>query len=482
MEAEDLNGKPGSSLITGGGQKMRKSRLQRNSYTISLLREGLRAQLLTQQQVLQFQNESMEMLQELIGQYTQGESTSVTTEIAEELMTSLLYATDAWLSGLEEPEEAVGQLTTMTLRQIHEKGLAAIRQCFEETKRLYQDAAVNKLDVPVDAYHLSIDDSIPVFLRKYSMIFGAHHTMASIDYPLAHDDMQVQGVFYIKQYLERFKLETEFCKLFDHQDLLELLVCYGRENRVNYRIELFNIFELVRNNAVFSLLAGGEPNGLRISEVQFNSLEQQFTGLAKRQLKVIISEATERLLERLPLSPAVKKYILQGVDDLSQRLVNGTKHHSLHKVVLTERAVAAKSLSVMFNEENRMSDVQLRRLLDELASCGNAEDKVRLMAARVQSLHDYLDLLESGCFYGEEYGELFRESSDLELAVLVKHVFYEELREDSVELREIVMHKQEYSLEWHYEFARALQGMEPERLQAVGRLADELDYEQMSFY
>lgn len=52
-----------------------------------------------------------------------------------------------------------------------------------------------KLDVPVDAYNLTIDESLPVFMNNYNIIFEAQNTMASIDYPLAIDNMQLQGVF-----------------------------------------------------------------------------------------------------------------------------------------------------------------------------------------------------------------------------------------------------------------------------------------------
>lgn len=52
-----------------------------------------------------------------------------------------------------------------------------------------------KLDVPVDAYQMTIDESLPVFMKHYDIIFEAQNTMASIDYPLAIDDIQLQGVF-----------------------------------------------------------------------------------------------------------------------------------------------------------------------------------------------------------------------------------------------------------------------------------------------
>ena len=46
--------------------------------------------------------------------------------------------------------------------------------------------------------------------------------MASIDYPLAIDDMTIQGVYYLKQYLTYLKIETEFCQMFNQDDLRDL--------------------------------------------------------------------------------------------------------------------------------------------------------------------------------------------------------------------------------------------------------------------
>lgn len=113
--------------------------------------------------------------------------------------------------------------------------------------------------MPVDAYTLTIDESLPVFMNHYNVIFEAQNTMASIDYPLAIDNIELQGVFYIKQYLERLLIETRFCHFFNHHDLMYVLANFGRICHFNYRIELFNIFELMINNAVFSLLSGAKP-------------------------------------------------------------------------------------------------------------------------------------------------------------------------------------------------------------------------------
>lgn len=172
-----------------------RSRLKQNQYTLSLLQEGQRSGVIPSQKVYQIQVEVVQVLQRLILRYTQGASTSVTTETAEGIMTSLLYAIDAYALQYENPEEALTRLNLESIKDIHSKGVELLRCYFEETKQLYQEVKKIKLDVPVDAYHLTIDESLPVFIKHYDIIFEAQNTMASIDYPLAVDDMRLQGVF-----------------------------------------------------------------------------------------------------------------------------------------------------------------------------------------------------------------------------------------------------------------------------------------------
>ncbi|CAM3593887.1 DUF6179 domain-containing protein [Marinicrinis lubricantis] len=479
MEFEDLKTHRKLTVYRG----IRKADLHRNMYTISLMNEGLRAGLLTTQESARIQHAFMQILQELIYKYTQGESTSVTTETAESLLSSIMYAADAYLYSYEEPERAMVYLKTSDVRRIYEKGLERVRRCFEETKQLYDELAANKLNVPVDAYLMTLEESIPVFLRKYGILFDAHNTMASIDYPLAVDDMRLQGVYYIKQYLERLKLETDFCRLFDEQELLELLIHYGRECRFNFRIELFNIFELVLQHAVFSILSGGKAGCVQISEVQYKILEQQFMNINESQIRSVIENGMQRLQQELQIQNVLMKmYMDWNTEDFVKRVSHAAKHDSLRSVIITWREKEAKSMVLSFDEQDRMSDVDLRRRLQEIKGCVNKEDKIKLIVSRFHSFFDYIDLLESNSLYGDEYEALFTAFGVMELAILVTIVFYEELRNESPDLPSMLFMDKEYSVEWQLYFHQYLKGLSRERLQDVEKKMKEIGYEQITFF
>jgi hypothetical protein len=450
---------------------------------LSLVSEGQRSGLLDQREAVRIQYELLELLQELIGRYTQGESSSVSVDTAERLLASAVYALDAHLKSLKAPGEAITALKSADIRTLHAQGVERIRQVLEEVRRLYLEVRKNRLDVPVDAYNATIDEALPAFLKKYDILFDAHNTMASIDYPLAVDDMRLQGVFYIKQYLERLHIEDQFCRQWERDELILLLENYGRVCRFDYRIELFNIFELVFHHALFSVLSGGDVRRILISPVQYARLEHLFIHADAAAVDAMIRRAVDGLLEQLPpQEPGTEDYLKQCCPDLVRRIVNAAEHRNLQAVIIADRQERVSPAVISLKPGGGMSDARLRRLLDDIGNSESTEDKVRLIREKFQSLHDYLDLLESGCLYGEEYEALYDAFGEMELAVLCKIVFREELRGGTAELADIIREREETEHEWQHQLIEYMKRQDDRRIRTVDEWIGRIDYEDISFY
>jgi len=164
-----------------------------------------------------------------------------------------------------------------------------------------------------------------------------------------------------------------------------------------------------------------------------------------------------------------------------QRAAHAAKNNSLRSVIITEQRKAARSVVISFSEADRMNDLKLRRLLQDITACGEKEEKVKIISSSIHSLYDYLDLLESGILYGDEYEALFHTFGDMELAILAKIVFYEQLRSESLDLPSILLLENEFPMEWQMQFVQCLQKMHQGRLQHIEKHMNELDYEQMRF-
>ncbi len=461
---------------------MNRSRLKRNQFTVSLLQEGLRTGIITSEQANQIQLGILQVLQQLIHRHTQGESTSVSTDTAEGMMASLLYAMDTYIFECKYPEEAIVHLKKKPIREIHEKGIVLLHHYFEETKQLYQKVKKSKLDIPVDAYQMTIDESLPVFLKHYNIMFEAQNTMASIDYPLAMDDMKLQGVFYIKQYLERLHLETKFCQLFLHEDLIYILTNFGKINRCHYQIELFNLFELVVNNAVFSLLSGGKANSVKITEGQFNQLNQMLMECRPSQRHALLHEATDQLQKTLQTDQELTHYLNKYRDELVQRVNNAVEIGSFDRLIIREIDQSEKNISLILHANDRMSDQQMRQLVDQVMEMDQTEEKVQRIRERVFSLYDYLDILDAHCLFDEEYAVFFDALENIELAILSKIVFYELLRERTEDFSVILTEEVDTEDEWKIHFIAFLQRLNKTRIQTIGSLIYQINEEDLSLY
>lgn len=185
-----------------------------------------------------------------------------------------------------------------------------------------------------------------------------------------------------------------------------ILINFGKISRFNYHIELFNIFELMINNAVFSLLSEGKANHVRISEVQFEQLNRILTASSATQRTEWIHEAFNQLQKSLQMEQPLMDYINLYKGELIQRVNNAATIGSFEMLIIREIKGHEKSIVFKLNENDRMSAIQMRSFLDHILQSDNTEEKVQLIRTHFVSLHDYLDLFQAGCLFNGDYEAL----------------------------------------------------------------------------
>ncbi|MTI65360.1 MAG: hypothetical protein FH753_02030 [Firmicutes bacterium] len=465
--------------------KLKRSNIKKNQYTISLLNEALRVGLLNMQEVCNIQSEIKFLLKDLIMRYTKGESTSVTIETTENLLSSIMYAIDAYTYSFHSLNKAIEHLKKNDMKKIYEKGIELISLCYEETIELYKKISKNKLNVKLEAYNLTIWEAIPLFFKKYEIIFGAHNTMASIDYPLALvvDDIEFRGVFYINKYLKHFNLETKFCKYFNEEDIEKTLENFGKMTKMDYKIELINIFELVFNNAIFSVLSGGKARNINISKYQYEYLNERLTLLNTNEITLLIERGSEILIDTLNISDLdILEYIKEYKKKFLLRVKNAVKNKSLNNLIVTGREEEFKENVYLFKENKRMSNSDFNLTVKKISRCRKTIDKISIIKSNISSLNDMLDIFNAHCLYGKEFKLVFDLLGDMELTILSKIVFYEELRDDNRSFLNIILDSKEAKDEWQIHFIEYLQNLEKNRINFIEKYFSEINYEEISFY
>ncbi len=456
------------NLTTASQASLLRENLNKYRYTLSLLQEGIRIGVFDEQIINRIQIEIAAILKDLIRRYTNGESSSVRTETAEKLMNSVFYALDAYMTSFNDPEQSLVCLKTESILKIYEKGIRLITLCLADAKMLYREIRQKKLDVPFEVYNTSIDEALPDFFKNYEIVFDAHDTACVLDYPLVFDDMNRQGVYYIRNYLVNLSTETEFCRLFNKEDILKLFINYGRLYRIDFQKSPINIFEVIINNVVFSVVAGNHGSQLDISLSEAEFLRSWFGKQKPTEMSLRVDEAFAKITADLQITGTKLRNYLGCYKRLFYpRLLNAIKNDSLLNMIVTETDEEPETGSIAFQTGIKMDELSFDMLIEHIMAMSDIREKIDLIVSNVHSIEDFMDLFQADCLYGDEFMQLFNVLGDIELAVLGKVVFLDELRDEHLDLSSSSISKKQFDKEWQSQYCRFIQNLNQDRMKTI---------------
>ncbi|MBC7959787.1 MAG: hypothetical protein H7X94_07965 [Vallitaleaceae bacterium] len=407
------------------------------------------------------QGQIMAILEKLILLYTQNESTSIRVEKAEQLLTSIHYVITMGMKGSKTANNR-------PLLEIYEEGYLQLEALVTETKTLFLQAAKDRLDVPSEVYNDTFDKAIPLFFKKYDVKFNAHETMCTIDYPLTFDKMDLQGILYIKNYLELLRIETQFCKLFSDATVTNTLLLFCKKHRLDPLNTPVNLFEIVFNNALLSVLLDNDDVFVEIYQEDYTFIEAKLKQLGDDEIKEIILDATLKLVDILEIDqPELIAYVHQYTALFIPRVQNAIKYETFANILMYD--AQSEEDELIFEVKHKMTDEQFTEFIDQLLAFESTEDKMILIQEKMRSLEDFVDMLASDCLFDVEYQTAFDLLNDLELSFLGRIIFQEEMSEDYFHLSLPMIHKKasELDISWQEEFMKYLKRLSPQRLEIV---------------
>jgi hypothetical protein len=388
------------------------------SYFHTLVSEGCRHSILKPSELQTLQYQLLKLLTDQFNRYTSGQSSSVPVETGQQIQQSVFYTVGYYLKSLPAVQAGLEALQSCTLSELYAKGQKLIELHFQEAQKLLHTLQQERLDTDIYAYNSTLMEGIPIFFTSYDMDYGAHDNPGSVDYPLCLDKMNLTGIDYVLTYLQKLKLENEICRCFSMDEIKELLEGYDLE----YKDLLFNLFELVFNNAIGCLLLGRSDGFLKISPQDRQYLQYELSQLSLEQLSRLVDDASDRLIESLyASSPMLEDYIAGAAAALKIRLKNALETGSLQHLFLSFREKTATG-TILYEDGKGLDDETFRLLSEEIRSCRYISDKLLLIKKEPLSRKDLVDLLECGCFYGDEFSALFESLEPIQLALLVRHI------------------------------------------------------------
>ena len=255
------------------------------SYFELFIKKALDSGLISSIEAETIQMQTVEILIERINRYTHYESSSVRTEVAQDIMQSILYTIGFYLKSLPDTSYALIALKENRLRDLFQKGNRQIKEQVNKAKLLWYVVRSSVIRLDNLAYCETITNGIAGFFLNYDYEFAAHHTPGIIDYPLAYDKMDLVGIEYMYIYLKKLYWEHSFCAKFPESTIDKLF-----RQQADYQSLLVNIFELVFINAIAARMLRKPVTALNITEAEREYLQKNLESLSQDELGFLLQK------------------------------------------------------------------------------------------------------------------------------------------------------------------------------------------------
>ena len=295
------------------------TKLSGRDYLVTLIREAQAARLIPPETPARIQKESMDIVASLAAELTDGASSSIRIEQAQELLLSVFYTAGLALKACDIADEAALRLATEPFRNIYSDGEKIIKKKLASAHMLHRQVSKNLFSTKNVFYASTLIDGIKGFFKLYNPKFGAHETHITADYPTFIPVNDLTGIEFIEKYLEYLDLENRFLLCFDPKAVDAMLFRFDE----GYDELVLNLFEQVLTEALCCSITGSPASSFDCNET---IIREQLAGKSPLEVEALFCRAFDSLSYELSkstgckLSPGVVSYVRRSIPAITKRI------------------------------------------------------------------------------------------------------------------------------------------------------------------
>lgn len=401
--------------------------------------------------------ERLGLLKTQLKYYTKDESSSVMVEVAENLLEGIDYTIGFYLKTFDTVELMLKVLKNNTLSEMLKTGRDLIKETFDESKKLLEYIAKNKLKINNYSYDDTIDHGIPLFFKEYEYFFTPHEGSGSIDYQLYMDNWNYKGIEYIRNYLKILSLENEFCSYFDIYEINELLKGYDKRSEEL----LINVFELVLINSLGLIICDKSLNSLNLSNTDRELIKSKLAKISPEKLQEELLQYADTCCAILNIeNKDLISYIKKSTIKLTDWLYESIKVNKLETVFISFKENIDEEF-IEYIDGQKLSNAAFKNLSEKIRESSSMHDKIKLINNNIKSLEDLIDMLNAECIFEDEFMLLFKGLSKTYIILLAKHI-------------SDFSFNNEYEKEWYPEFKKYILSLSEEDQKSIGKFKERI--------
>jgi hypothetical protein len=286
------------------------------------------AETLNDEQAAIVQQKIYKLLAKQIKLYTVGDSSSVTTDTAKELLTSIIFTLDL---SLAKHNATYMDLLSNDIEDVFREGQEMIREKTGEGKARLETM---KQTAPTYAneFYWATYRGIKTFFACYNPLFLAHQIPGEIDYPLCIPLSEKQlGIEYINDYLKRVLFENHILSIFNSDFVSALLrKCY-----MDFETLPVSLCEPVIINAAGLTFLGEDALSLSFPSSYAAKMKTIASAMSESELKNALKNSAGTLCSSLDIFEQSRlTYVKQTVLNIAPRFMASIASGDLSKIFI----------------------------------------------------------------------------------------------------------------------------------------------------
>lgn len=270
--------------------------------------------------------ELLPLVEKLTFKYTSGDSSSVTYETARMLMEAIVYC-------IREYEEGSGEFDIRTIERVeaataYRLGYEAVIAKVHKTRELYHGILEEFNDYNCRNLKETFLDGIPGFFLWYDPKFKPQEHILTLDYPTVRPVYDLCGVDAIYRYVQNIRIENDFLKAFDGEQVKLLLERVMPDFKNLYYDNIANAVLLI----VTGCIIAGKPVGkLLLSEKDLPVIKEYFGEDSEETAQDKINNLLSGMFQKVfHDSDGVMEEYFEGLGkEYAFRILNGIRNDSL---------------------------------------------------------------------------------------------------------------------------------------------------------
>ena len=376
-----------------------RSKLKAKDYFRTLVSEGTEKQLLTEFDTEKIQTGLIETLYGICSALCEKGNSSMRTEDAEEIASSVMYTLSVILKKSPTPESAIERLKNESIENLFQEGRMSLVSLITRARGKW--AVINKALFETENvyYSSTLNDGMKAFFANYNYETASHKNVITCDYPLCIDLREEDGIEFIYNYLCNFKYENDFLNKFSAENIHSLMLCLDTDlkragfpfEEGAYRNLPLNIFIYVFSEVLALEFCSKDIYSLNLNERDIKELTKELDGKSYTETVSLFDRLTDRICVSISADEELQDYLKKCVRVIVSEIT------SVKEKTLTGVFLYSKNGDDSFFEADkteRLSDSEYRFIISQILSSEDKERRISLLKENIKNAFDFAEAVK----------------------------------------------------------------------------------------